>query len=359
LSFSYRVFGLQLRSNVALPGVPPAVSPATDSFESAREAFPGLQLHLATPPPSGISATSTPGAAHEELSYVSSYLTETGQPVLQIWKGLGDSYLRLAYNDGTQFWIDRECRNIWSTWPSKLSLENALSYLLGPVLGLVLRLRGVTCLHASAVVFGENCAVFVGTEGAGKSTTAAAFAKRGHPVLSDDIVALLPPETAAPSRTAASREVFLALPAYPHLYLWPDSVAMVHPAGEPELPPISEGWDKRRLALGTAGTRFASEALPIGAIYLLGERTAGAAPSIRAASGNSSLLSLLANTYANHLLDRTLRAQEFAVLDRLLEAVPVRLLTPHRDPARLGQLCDLVEEDFRLLLAQSPGPVRG
>ncbi len=340
MSFSYFVFGLRLRSNLPVPGVPTVASLADDHAAQSLAPFADLQLSLATPPPH------TPS---EALTYVSPHLTESGEPVLRMWKADDDSLLRLAYNDGTQFWIDRERHSIWSTWPPNLSLGNTLSYLLGPVLGLVLRLRGVTCLHASAVAFGNRCAVFVGAEGAGKSTTAAAFAKRGYPVLSDDIVALVPPARTPASASSSAGNGFLALSAYPHLCLWPDSVAMVQSAGEPELPRISDGWDKRRLALGAAGTRFASGALPIGVIYLLGERSADAAPSIGPATGSPALLSLLANTYANNLLDRALRAEEFAVLDRLLAEVPVRLLRPHQDPARLGQMCDLIERDFAQL----------
>jgi len=44
---------------------------------------------------------------------------------------------------------------------------------------------------------------FVGAEGAGKSTTAAAFALEGHGVLSDDVVAL-----------AENASEFVVLPAY-------------------------------------------------------------------------------------------------------------------------------------------------
>jgi len=77
------------------------------------------------------------------------------------------AFVRLAYEDGTQFWLDRKRENIWATWPDILPLENAISYLLGPVLGLVLRLRGVICLHASAVAIEDRSVAFVGSAGAG------------------------------------------------------------------------------------------------------------------------------------------------------------------------------------------------
>src|ERR1700730_12146581 len=57
-------------------------------------------------------------------------------------------------------------------WPGNSSLENALSYLFGPIIGLLLLLRGAVCLHASAVSIGDRAIVFVGSEGAGESTSA-------------------------------------------------------------------------------------------------------------------------------------------------------------------------------------------
>src|SRR5260370_6266608 len=143
-----------------------------------------------------------------------------------------------------QFWLDQKRENLWATWPDTLSLEHAASYLFGPILGLLRRLRGVTCLHASAVAFNERSIAFVGPAGVGKSTTAAAFARQGYGVLSDDIVAL-----------TERKGTFYALPAYPHLCLWPDSVRMLYGASE-ALPPFVPDLGKRRPLPGEQETRF-------------------------------------------------------------------------------------------------------
>ena len=92
----------------------------------------------------------------------------------------------------------------------------------GPFWGLLLRFRGVTCLHASAVAIGGSVIAFVGAEGAGKSTTAAAFARAGYAAVSDDVVALV-----------ERKGDFFVSPSYPHLCLWPESVEMLY--GRPML----------------------------------------------------------------------------------------------------------------------------
>jgi hypothetical protein len=246
-------------------------------------------------------------------------------------------FLRIAYSDGTQFWIDRKRESVWAVWPSILSLEDTASYLLGPILGLLLRLRGVTCLHASAVAFDDRSVAFVGPEGAGKSTTAAAFAQRGYGVLSDDIVALV-----------EQGGEFHVMPAYPHLSLWPDSAKMLFgPATA--LPCFVPEWDKRRLVLGEHGTHFENRSLPLAAIYVLGDRRPDPAPFVEAIRPQAALLSLVADTYANKILDRDLRASEFNLLARLASSVAVRRVHPSNDPARLDELCKVIRDDYASL----------
>jgi hypothetical protein len=273
----------------------------------------------------------------EELTYASSNPEDTSNPGPCVWRVAERGLLRIGYPDGTQFWLDDKREAVWATWPETSSLEETSTYLLGPILGLLLRLRGITCLHASAVNFGGQGIVFVGPAGAGKSTTAAAFARDGHAVLSDDIVALV-----------ERKGSFLVMPAYPHLCLWPDSANMLYGSAD-ALPRFSANWEKRRLALGETGPSFESRPLPLAAIYILGGRRPDSAPCVEAVRPQAALLSLVADTYANRILDRELRAREFEVLGRLAATVPIRRIYPHTDSSRLGDLCRVIEADFAAL----------
>ena len=244
-----------------------------------------------------------------------------------------------------EFWIDRNSTNIWAIWPDTSSLEDATTYLLGPVLGLLLRLRGEVCLHASAVVLVGRVAIFVGEAGAGKSTTGAAFARKGHPIVSDDVVRLVEQENA-----------FYVQPAYPHISLWPESVEFLF--GSPEaLPRFSAAWDKRDLALGDRGTQFELHSLPVGVIYILGDRSSDPAPFLAELSPQSALMSLVANSYGTRVLDTEMRAKEFEFYARLASTVPVRQLIPHTDPSRLDLLCRIVQEDFESSAGRRTVPI--
>lgn len=327
LRFHYSFFGLHLRSNLEIPGA---------NLSNQFPPQPDVEVHFGIAPYSSEEDLSRT----QELTYVSSDINAVGEPSLRIWKVARGAFVRLAYEDGTQFWLDRELETIWVTWPDRLSLENSASYLLGPVLGAFLRMRGVTCLHASAVSIGDRGVAFVGAAGAGKSTTAAAFARQGYGVISDDIVALVERDGA-----------FHLMPAYPHLSLWPETVKVLY--GSPEaLPRFIPDWDKRRLDLGEHGTHFDSRPLRLGAIYVLSERRPDPAPCVESMKPRKALLALVADTYANKILDREMRASEFAVLGRLVTSIPVRRVYPHQDARRLEELCKVIRKDFDSLELQ-------
>lgn len=321
--FRYSVFGLSLRSNLSIPGLAHANS-STDA--------PEVQLHLGISPDLDLPSVAAHGLT--KPIYVSSFTDAAGEPALRAWETPDGASLHLAYSDATEFWLDRKGAAIWAVWSEQSSLENAMCYLLGPVLGLLLRLRGIVCLHASAVAFDDDCVAFVGPAGAGKSTTAAAFAKLGRGIVSDDIVGLVEREG-----------VFYVLPGYPHLRLWPESVTMLY--GSPDaLPQLLHDWEKRQLALGDNGTRFEARLLPLRAIYILGERRLDTAPVVTAIGEREVLLSLIANTYATNLIDRTTRGQEFDLLSQLMSSVPVRIVHPSGDLSRIGDLCCVIQSDF-------------
>jgi hypothetical protein len=316
----YSAFGLSLRANGPIPGLVASENHTVP---------PDVAIHLAVQPPNlHEKATGT-----EELFYVSSDRDERGEPGFRIWRTASNKLLRMRYMDGVQFWFDQKGANVWCTWPDPLTEADAAVYLLGPILGLLLRLRGVTCLHASAAAFGEHAVAFAGPEGAGKSTTAAALGRRGHAVLSDDIVAV-----------EERQGEFYVLPAHPYICLWPESVEMLY-QGRKTIPGFSATWDKGRLSLAEHNLQFQERALPLGAVCLLGERSTDAqAPYIETARSRESLMGLIANSYGANLLEKEMRSREFELLGRLVAHVPVWRLRPNADGSKIEELCALIEQ---------------
>ena len=95
--------------------------------------------------------------------------------------------------------------------------------------------------------------------------------------------------------------------------------------------------------------------MPLGAIYILGEREAElTAPVIEGVVGGEAIMALVANTYVNYLLDRDMRAREFDVLSRLLAGVTVRRVRPTADTSKIFALCESIAADATQL-ASSDG----
>jgi hypothetical protein len=320
--FTYFVFGLTLRSNRPIPELPLA-----KQSDSPADVY----VHLDASPLGTRIGVSDP----EHLTYISPYQDESGNSMLRICSLAGGKFSRLDYADGTKFWLDRDGTEVWATWRDNSTIEDAGTYLLGPVLGRLLRLRGVTCLHASAVALGERAVAFVGPAGAGKSTTAAALALRGHAILSDDVVAL-----------AERNKVFYVHSAYPYLCLWPESVQSIYGSAE-ALPQLSANYEKRCLSLGKQELPFAERALQLAAVYILGERRGDPAPIFEDLPPQQAFLSLLANTFGTNVVDGGMRAKEFETLGRLVPGVRIRQLWPHQDSNRLPELCQRIYDDVQ------------
>lgn len=86
-------------------------------------------------------------------------------------------------------------------------------FLFGTVFALVCFRRGLLPLHASVVQLGDKAVAFTGVSGAGKSTQAAIFLKRGYPILADDVAV-----------TEVRDGRVMVLPAFPRLKLWRDAM---------------------------------------------------------------------------------------------------------------------------------------
>jgi hypothetical protein len=328
--WSYSVFGLRLRADGPIPGLVP--SPSTRPAD--------VQLWLRRRMPGGAAA------AGVRPLYESPCRDRLDRPALAVWEAGSGDFLRFRYRDGAEFVIDRGGRRVWAAGLDSLPGEGSRFYLLGPVLTFLLRLRGVVCLHASAVAVDGRAVAFLGPERAGKSTTAAALATRGCPVLSDDVVAL-----------ADRGGAFLAQPGYPRLCLRPGGPGALAAVGVPpaKLTPLS-GRHYFDLDLSQDGYLFQRRPLPLAAVYLLDERQDHpASPCLGPLRGGEALLALLANTWAAGVREWATRSDELARLGRLATAVSLRRLRPHVDPAHLGQLCDMILQDFRQRPSSSHG----
>lgn len=322
-----RLYGLILETEEAIPGVP-CLQPLSTTVD-VRIRLRSADCSLLTSDPVS------------DLFYASKIEDEYGTPILRV--GFLDRYLAMFYCDGTRFLLGRRGDEVLATWPEPLTLDDVAPYVVGPVLGVVLRLRGVVPLHASAVCINGHAIVLAGPAGAGKSTTAAAFAKCGYRVISDDVVAL-----------QEQRSRFMIPPGYPRVNLWAESVQGIWGKNR-ALPLISPSWDKHFMALELA-KEFETSSLPLGAVYVLKRGdTRLNAHLIQPLKGKEALVGVLGNTYMNYLPDPECRRQEFELLGRLVARVPIRCVHVSPDLSMLPDLCAAIDADISNLVGKGVG----
>jgi len=330
--FYSSIYGLTIQLNQQVPGI---------FIERSSDTLPDIQITFGSMP----SWLEEEGGSKEILS-VTPPEGQTGLPRLIRLNYPSRESFEVRYADGTRFLLNKDASEIWATWPSDtLTVEDTATYLLGPIMGFALLLRGCISLHASALAINGNAVAIVGPAGSGKSTTAAALAELGYSILAEDVVTL-----------QDLGDQFLVQPAYPCIRLWPESVRALY--GENvELPKLTPTWEKCYLDLTQEQYQFQKRPLPLAAIYLLGERSDDQfAPSIRELEPNDALLKLIANTYASRFMDRTMRGRAFEVLARLLKSVAVRRVEPHSDPKRIHSLCHAITSDFDKHTTFQPNP---
>ena len=166
------IYGLGIRLNERIPGVP-SESPRDVDIEVVFGSMPSWY--------DSRLVSRTPWYVNRDEA--------SAEPRLMIWQVGDGEYFNLRYADGTEFLVHKLGSKIWAIWPpAELTLEDTATYLLGPIMGFVLLLRGHVCLHASAVVIADQAIALLGPAGAGKSTTAAAFAEVGYGILAEDVL---------------------------------------------------------------------------------------------------------------------------------------------------------------------------
>lgn len=268
-----------------------------------------------------------------ELNLHLSKALEAGESYYKIRYEIQQEFIQYIFNaDGSEIWGVYSCENL---------LQDAISILLGYVLGTVIRLRGHLAFHASAIAIKERAILLTGDSGAGKSTTAAALSKMGFPVLTDDIAVL-----------KSEQGQYWVQPGYPCLRLWPKSVKAFNTSPQ-ELTRVSSLGDKRYLNLASDSTgdwRFQTQPLALAGIYIMGKRDEQLhQSSLSSLAASQAMTKLIESVYGSYFLNQDIRADEFQQLAKFVREVPVRQLSRPNNLDNLDQLCQLIIEDVQAI----------
>lgn len=204
--------------------------------------------------------------------------------------------------------------------------------ILGPVMAALLRQRGYAVLHGASIVINDGAVVFLGSCGAGKSTTASLFYAAGYGVGGDDVCAV------------DLTEDPVVHPSYPQIKLRKDAAHALH-GNVAHLQPLY--WDDVR-RLEDVWTDFPLRSLPLKKVYILrfGDHT-----SLLPISKHDALLHLIQHARAIPPLSGKHYEQErMQQAATIAEKVPVALLTRPHAISQATNVVEMVRKD----LAQLP-----
>ena len=313
MTFCHFAYGLRIRANVAIPGLT-----AIDDCDPAD-----VEINSGSLP--GWLDTSAEASAESYRKFpVGDGTSDSANRVFLVRDG---SYFWFRYADDTQFVVSSAGDHVWFTWREPFTLEDATTYLLGPIFGFLLRLRGYAGLHASAVAESRGAIAIVGPAGAGKSTTAGWFVQHGFRLIADDHVILDP-----------SADSISVIPSYPRLRLWPTSVDMLYDRPD-ALPLLTPNWEKRYLQIEHDLANSAGSS-PLVAIFFLAERADEERPErVMPLTPSEAFIRLSANSHVSRLLTSEMRADDFRVMSRVAKEIPCSIVYPSSNPADLPSLC--------------------
>lgn len=208
-------------------------------------------------------------------------------------------------------------------------------YLLGSAFGALCHQRGLLPLHAAAMASPSGVCAFTGPSGAGKSTLLSFLARRGYPMVADDVCVISFDGSQPP----------VALPAHPQIKLWADAVhaADLHASTTARVDPRR---DKFYVALDH-GMHFCSEPRPLQRLYLLADGVDASEPVITPLSRAQALAELTRNTYRAFLLDPMGQwTRHFSTCARLVQHIDVYRLSRPRGLDRMPAVTDRLERHF-------------
>jgi hypothetical protein len=293
--FSYRICGYTFHSNTPIVELTPSDDQQSEFI---------FQLRSDTRPLSGV------------CNWLNHWYAQDGS----IWLSFArfeEGYL-LRFPAYADFIVSTDARSVSCHLRQNCPPQTMRHLLLNQVIPIVLSRLGKLVIHASACATPKGVMAFMGVTGAGKSTLAATFGLRGFSVLTDDCLLV-----------EKQMEGIIAIPSYPGLRLWPETIMALFDR-EPELQPLAHYTDKKRLLLDQDQS---ADPLLLRVIYVLSEpekaRRAGGV-EITPLGAGQALLETVKHTFQLDVTDRKGLEQAFRQYEWLAKAVPFfRLNYPH------------------------------
>ena len=288
--YSYWAYGLRIDAEIECPELPPA-PPDSGNADVTIQLLPPLsELHN---PQEDRSYQIQPNLFRLTVKDVAQYQIEEGKRILiEPLVGVTEDKLRL--------------------------------FLLGSSMGALLYQRGLFPLHGSAVETPWGAMIFVGAQGAGKSTLASEFFRQGYRLLSDDVCAV-----------SATPDGLQILPALAQIRLCEDAFERLGA-------PAEAGFNVDKFVV-PMGENYCPTPIPLRAIHILGDQEE-ATPSYEPMRGLERIQKLLENLYRPHfLIGQQTQPEQMRLAAQIAQRAEIVSVNRRRDVGAIGDLVRFLE----------------
>ena len=270
MTYQYKIFGLQISSEIPLPELIPSIS---DAIPDVSIRLDNIPKEIIDPRISGVLYQAKPGYFLLNIKGTVRYLVKKGKEII--------------------------------ISPEKDSLNSVIRHFLySTPFAALLYQRGFLVLHASSFINKGQAIILAGASSSGKSSLAVALHQKGYPILSDEIVAISKDESG----------ILWVQPGIPEVYLW-DQAAKELKLKIESLMPYRDGIKKY---IYRVDQDFPMASAQLKMIFSL-NRDNKPHHQIRLLQGKERILALLRSTYLSRLVEGFGLAQTH--LELIIQAV--------------------------------------
>ena len=205
--------------------------------------------------------------------------------------------------------------------------SNVAVYLMGSCMGAILVQRGFMLLHGSCVTDGKRSVLITGDSGAGKSTTAAEFLKRGWRLVTDDVTCVFEQDG-----------VPMVQASYPSQKLWQDALDHYEKSSD-DIHSLYFSEDREKFGIDVSESFF-NGICPLSMVVRL--VAADHSTCLSPMEGMAKVDQLMRNTYRLYLIEKRHLQRHFQRCVNLAGKIPMALAVRENGMQCAETICDLI-----------------
>lgn len=205
--------------------------------------------------------------------------------------------------------------------------SNVAVYLMGSCMGAILVQRGFMLLHGSCVTDGKRSVLITGDSGAGKSTTAAEFLKRGWRLVTDDVTCVFEQDG-----------VPMVQASYPSQKLWQDALDHYEKSSD-DIHSLYFSEDREKFGIDVSESFF-DGICPLSMVVRL--VAADHSTCLSPMEGMAKVDQLMRNTYRLYLIEKRHLQRHFQRCVNLAGKIPMALAVRENGKQCAETICDLI-----------------